>query len=123
MHFPKRRRPGRAREESRETLRWPLFIGGGAPVNLGVRARRPWTRRFSKRGRSCYEAAMGQDRAELAIGRIERALARIESAAARGSASVESADGALREAHEALRGRVREALTQIDGLIAAAEQG
>ena len=66
---------------------------------------------------------MGQDRAELAIGRIERALARIESAAARGAASAASEDGALREAHQALRGRVRDALTQLDGLIASAEQG
>ena len=55
----------------------------------------------------------------MAIGRIERALARIEGAAAR----PDGADGALREAHEALRGRVREALTQLDGLIAAAEAG
>ena len=59
----------------------------------------------------------------MAIGRIERALARIESAAALGSESAVSADGALRDAHEALRGRVRDALTQLDGLIAAAEQG
>ena len=65
---------------------------------------------------------MGQDRAELAIGRIERALARIEGATARGMASADSADGALREAHEVLRGRVHEALTQLDGLIAAAER-
>jgi hypothetical protein len=66
---------------------------------------------------------MGQDRAELAIGRIERALARIESVAARTAVASDSADGALREAHEALRGRVREALTQLDGLIEAAESG
>ena len=65
---------------------------------------------------------MGQDRAELAIGRIERALARIESAAERGRQSSASADGALREAHEALRGRVHDALAQVDGLIAAAER-
>ena len=66
---------------------------------------------------------MGQDKAELAIGRIERALARIESAAERSLQSSASADGALREAHEALRGRVRDALAQVDGLIAAAERG
>lgn len=66
---------------------------------------------------------MGQDRVEAAIGRIERALARIESAAARGAASADNADGELREAHEALRGRVRDALTQLDGLIAAGERG
>jgi hypothetical protein len=64
---------------------------------------------------------MGQDRVEQAIGRIERALARIESAAGRASASEASTDGALRDAHEALRGRVREALTQLDHLIETAE--
>ena len=67
---------------------------------------------------------MGQDKAEMAIGRIERALARIESAAARPPAPAAQADdGALREAHERLRGRVREALSQIDGLLATAEGG
>jgi hypothetical protein len=65
---------------------------------------------------------MGQDRAELAIGRIERALARIESAAARNAQPSEPADGGLREAHEALRGRVRDAVAQLDGLISEAER-
>jgi hypothetical protein len=64
---------------------------------------------------------MGQDRVEQAIGRIERALARIEAAAGRSPDSAASADGTLREAHEALRGRVRDALSQLDGLIEAAE--
>ncbi len=64
---------------------------------------------------------MGQDRMEVAIGRIESALARIESAAQRASVSASSSDGALKEAHEALRGRVRDALAQLDGLIEAAE--
>jgi hypothetical protein len=66
---------------------------------------------------------MGQDRAEAAIGRIERALGRIEGATARGAASADLADGALRHAHESLRGRVHDALAQLDGLIAAAERG
>jgi hypothetical protein len=78
---------------------------------------------FSKMAGSCYAEAMGQDRVELAIGRIERALARIESAARHASSSTGAPDDALREAHETLRGRVREALAQIDGLIAAAERG
>ncbi|HEX8225576.1 MAG TPA: hypothetical protein VF605_17330 [Allosphingosinicella sp.] len=65
---------------------------------------------------------MGQDRAESAIERIERALARIEHATARAAVSSDSANGELKEAHEALRGRVRDALTQLDGLIAAAER-
>ena len=114
MHFPKRRRPA-AREEAgkKPSGGCAPFIGGGAPVNRG--------RRFSKTGRPCYEAAMGQDRVEQAIGRIERALGRIEAAAGRASASSASADSALGEAHEALRGRVREALAQLDGLIEAAE--
>ncbi len=64
---------------------------------------------------------MGQNRLEQAIGRIESALARIETAAARASASEASSDGDLRDAHETLRGRVREALAQLDGLIDAAE--
>ena len=59
----------------------------------------------------------------MAIGRIERALARIERAAARAPASAAPDDSGLREAHEALRSRVREALGQLDGLIAAAERG
>ena len=64
---------------------------------------------------------MGQDRVGQAIGRIERALERIEAAAGRAPAPEASSDGALREAHEALRGRVREALAQLDGLIDSAE--
>ena len=64
---------------------------------------------------------MGQDRAEQAIGRIERALARIESSVERGSDSASSDESALKAAHETLRGRVREALDQLDGLIEAAE--
>ncbi len=65
--------------------------------------------------------SMGQDRVEQAIARIESALERIESAAAPASARGRPDDGALREAHEALRGRVRDALAQLDGLIEAAE--
>jgi hypothetical protein len=64
---------------------------------------------------------MGQDRTAQAIARIESALARIESVAGRASRSASSDDGALREAHEVLRGRVRDALAQLDGLIEAAE--
>jgi hypothetical protein len=58
----------------------------------------------------------------MAIGRIERALARIEDAARRAAAHSPSADDGLREAHEALRGRVYEALSQLDGLIDSAER-
>jgi hypothetical protein len=59
----------------------------------------------------------------MAIGRIERALARIESAARQVSASSASSGAESREADEALRSRVREALVQIDGLIASAGVG
>lgn len=59
----------------------------------------------------------------MAIGRIERALARIENAARRAAAHSPAADSGLRDAHEALRGQVREALSQLDGLIATAERG
>ena len=66
---------------------------------------------------------MGQERVESALGRIERAIARIECASARASASAEASDNGLRQAHEALRRRVREALAELDGLIAVAERG
>jgi hypothetical protein len=90
------------------------FIGGGAPVNRSLRGFQ------SPRGRAMRQS-MGQDRVERAIGRIESALERIEGAAARAAAAARPDDGALREAHEALRRRVRDALAQLDGLIEAAE--
>ncbi|MEA3032918.1 MAG: hypothetical protein QOH86_934 [Sphingomonadales bacterium] len=62
---------------------------------------------------------MGDEKAFAAVGRIERALARIEAAAARPAAP----DGALREAHEALRGKVETAIRQIDQLLMSAEHG
>jgi hypothetical protein len=65
---------------------------------------------------------MGDDKALVAVGRIERALARIEAAAARPAASPAS-DGTLREAHEALRGKVETAIRQIDQLLMSAEHG
>lgn len=67
---------------------------------------------------------MADPRALAALDRIERALARIEAAA--GSAAPASAENAgelarLRAAHEALRGRVRGAIAQVDRLIDSAE--
>ena len=54
-----------------------------------------------------------------ALGRIERAIARIEAAGSGGGHS--GADGAeveaLRQAHEALRGKVQGAIAQIDRLL------
>ena len=64
---------------------------------------------------------MPDERAILAIGRIERALARIESSAARTQAAPAD-DGELeqlRQAHQALRGRVEGAITHIDQLLAS----
>jgi hypothetical protein len=68
---------------------------------------------------------MGQDRAAIAIARIERALARIEGAAARGPAATgdDHLVSELRQAHQALRGKVEGAIAEIDGLLAAGEQG
>jgi hypothetical protein len=69
---------------------------------------------------------MGEERAGIAIARIERALARIEAAAGRfapaPAAPDDSAIAELREAHQALRGRVEGAIAQIDGLLASGEQ-
>ena len=62
---------------------------------------------------------MGQERVSQALGRIEQAIARIEAAASRGGApagaphEIES----LRQAHEALRGKVQGAIAQIDRLL------
>jgi hypothetical protein len=63
---------------------------------------------------------MPDERALLAISRIERALARIEGAAGRTHA-VPADDGELeqlRQAHQALRGRVEGAISHIDQLLA-----
>jgi hypothetical protein len=70
-------------------------------------------------------AAMGDERVIELIGRIDRALARIEAAAARRAAPAAD-DGravAVAEAHRALRDKVESAISQIDRLIAAGEQG
>lgn len=65
--------------------------------------------------------AMSDERALRAIDRIERAFARIEANGTPGSPSHQ--DGGellqLREAHQALRGKVEDAITQIDRLLAA----
>ena len=61
---------------------------------------------------------MGDDKALAALARIERALARIEAASAR---AAPPADGALGNAHQALRGKVEQAIAQIDRLLETAE--
>ncbi len=64
---------------------------------------------------------MGDERALTAIQRIERALERIEAAAAHPSA-ISSAEGdeRLRVSHDALKGKVVDAIAQIDRLLAEA---
>jgi len=65
-------------------------------------------------------ATMAQERLSGALDRIDRALARIEAAASRVPGgpgdSVAELDG-LRQAHEALRGKVQGAIRQIDRLL------
>jgi hypothetical protein len=65
---------------------------------------------------------MGHDRVSQALDRIEHAIARIEAAGSGGGAQHPAAGGAeiedLREAHEALRGKVQGAIAQIDRLLA-----
>ena len=61
---------------------------------------------------------MTDERALQAIARIERALARIEAAAPRPRPAPD--DGALlelRQTHQALRGKVEGAISQIDRLL------
>jgi hypothetical protein len=67
---------------------------------------------------------MGDSRALAALARIERALARIEAAGARLAAPAPAATDAVPgEAHRALRGKVEQAIAQIDRLIETAEAG
>ena len=71
------------------------------------------------------QRAMGDERVIELIGRIDRALARIEAAAQRPVSPPAHDDGrtaALEEAHQALRAKVERSISQIDRLIAAAEQ-
>lgn len=67
---------------------------------------------------------MADDSAMNAIGRIERALARIEAAATRAPEPRDDSElRQLREVHQALRTKVEGAITQIDRLLAAGENG
>jgi hypothetical protein len=66
---------------------------------------------------------MTDERALAALERIERALARIQDATNRGPPARD--DGELiklREVHQALRGKVEGAISQIDRLLATAER-
>jgi hypothetical protein len=68
---------------------------------------------------------MADPRALAAIARIESALGRIEAAARRpvGEPGEDGEVRRLREAHEALRGKVEGAIGQIDRLLATTDQG
>ena len=66
---------------------------------------------------------MKDERALSAIARIERALARIEAAANKPPSSPPGGElRQLREVHQALRGKVEGAISQIDRLLATAER-
>jgi hypothetical protein len=63
---------------------------------------------------------MPDERTILAISRIERALARVEAASGRREAGWDNGEmEQLREAHQALRGRVEGAISHIDQLLAS----
>lgn len=61
---------------------------------------------------------MVEERILAAVERIDDAMARIEAAAARPAIPLSPApDAALRERHEAMRGRVEAAIAELDALI------
>jgi hypothetical protein len=68
---------------------------------------------------------MADIRAMEAIDRLERALSRVEAAAAHRPVASTSSDGnelkQLREVHQALRGKVESAISQIDRMLDSAE--
>ncbi|MGE5721062.1 MAG: hypothetical protein ACM3YM_01255 [Sphingomonadales bacterium] len=67
---------------------------------------------------------MKDERSLRAIERIENALARIEGAATRAQPPRDDNElRELREVHQALRGKVEGAISQIDRLLATAEHG
>jgi hypothetical protein len=69
---------------------------------------------------------MGDERVIDLIGRIDRALARIEAAGRPPAPAPAPDDGraaALEETHHRLRARIEGAISQLDRLIAAGENG
>lgn len=70
------------------------------------------------------QTSMSDDRAMQAISRIERALARIEAAASRAPEPAKAGEELrqLREVHQALRGKVEGAISEIDRMLAARER-
>ena len=71
---------------------------------------------------ACYLIVMIDERAMTAIDRIERALARIEQATNKQAPRDDGELIKLREVHQALRGKVEGAISQIDRLLATADR-
>lgn len=70
-----------------------------------------------------FPDVMNDERALAAVERIERALARIEAAAEKVPAARDDSDlRELRAVHQALRGKVEGAISQIDRLLATEER-
>ena len=96
------------------------FSGGGDSVNLG----RPVARVLAAHPTHAMRDAMADQRTLQAIERIESALARIEAAARPQPAPQDdSALRELRQTHQALRGKVEGAISQIDRLLVMNEGG
>lgn len=75
--------------------------------------------------RACHGICdvMRDERATAALERIERALARIQDATSKAPAPRDDSElMKLREVHQALRGKVEGAISQIDRLLATAER-
>ncbi|MDB5699116.1 MAG: hypothetical protein JWN69_1920 [Alphaproteobacteria bacterium] len=70
-----------------------------------------------------FPDVMTDERALAAVDRVERALARIEAAAEKVPATRDDSDlRELREVHQALRGKVEGAISQLDRLLATEER-
>ena len=110
--------PGRAGEaltESSPAQAVRSFKQGVAAVNLD-----PAAALEAGAGRA-YRGVMSDERALNAIDRIETAFARIEAVtkATKPAAPEESELLHLRQTHQALRGKVEDAIAQIDRLLAS----
>ena len=108
-------RAGKALAESRSARAVGSFKQGVAGVNLAG------PEPLEALQRQAYRGAMSDERALNAIDRIETAFARIE-AATNGDKSAPQGESELlhlRQTHHALRGKVEDAIAQIDRLLAS----
>jgi hypothetical protein len=79
---------------------------------------------LAKRCPYAMPAGMADERARFALDRIERALARIEAVASRPAPAANGGElRELQQVHQALRGRVEGAISQIDRLLAEEARG